>query len=149
MEELQMSIIPARREMLEQILQIERDSFSDPWSENAFLTSFDSPHIDFLVCLLGDQVAGYIITLNLPPETEVLNIAVAPRFRRQNIGQFLIREGFGLARARRSRSFYLEVRCSNAPAIALYEKTGFKPMGIRKNYYKNPKEDALVMRYEK
>ena len=149
MEELQTYIAPARWEMIGEICQTERESFGDPWSENAFAACLDNPHMDFLVCLAGDEVVGYIITLNVPPETEIANIAVSPRFRRRQIGQLLLSQGIDRATERGSNIFYLEVRCSNAAAIGLYEKMGFVPIGIRKNYYKNPKEDALVMKYER
>ena len=100
------------------------------------------------VALDGDSVAGYIGSQSVLDEADMMNVAVHPDYRRQGIGEKLV---LALAQAlteKGIRGLMLEVRESNVPAIALYEKLGFRQVGLRKNYYRAPKENALIMRKE-
>ena len=131
-----------------QIAQIEKLCFSDPWSENSISSELNSRISLWFVALDGDSVAGYIGSQSVLDEADMMNVAVHPDYRRQGIGEKLV---LALAQAlteKGIRGLMLEVRESNVPAIALYEKQGFRQVGLRKNYYRAPKENALIMRKE-
>ena len=93
-------------------------------------------------------MAGYIGSQTCGDESDVMNVAVHPEFRRRGIAEALVTALVDQLKAIESRCLTLEVRASNVPAIALYSKLGFVEVGRRKNYYRNPKEDALIMRKE-
>ena len=124
---------------------IERRCFADPWSETSFREALDSPWAFGFVAHAGPKVAGYLIGREMAGTGEVLNLAVAPDFRRRGVGRGLLRTGLALRRKRRVDEVFLEVRESNRSAQALYLSSGFRPVGQRAAYYRNPKEDALVL----
>jgi len=128
------------------VSRIEQSSFGDPWSLKSFLRTLESDIFDFFVCEdESGEAVGYIIGCAVMPECEIANIAVDPAKRRMGIGRFLLESYIELMESRGADTFFLEVRRSNIPAIALYTSLRFKPSGIRKKYYKNPVEDALLM----
>lgn len=131
-----------------QIAQLEKLCFSDPWSENSIASELDNRLSHWLVALEGDEVVGYVGSQTVIDATDMMNIAVHPDHRRRGIAEALIIALEEQLRHRGSKMLLLEVRASNAPAIALYEKLGFAQVGLRKNYYRNPKEDALILRKE-
>ena len=131
-----------------QIAQLEKICFSDPWSEKSVASELDNKLAFWLVAIEGDTVAGYIGSQTVMDETDMMNVAVHPDFRRQGIAEALITGLVEHLKTIGSRCLTLEVRASNAPAIALYEKLGFSEIGRRKNYYRNPREDALILRKE-
>lgn len=131
-----------------QIALLEKNCFSDPWSEKSVASELDNKLAFWLVAIEGDTVAGYIGSQTVMDETDMMNVAVHPDFRRQGIGEALITGLVEHLKTIGSRCLTLEVRASNAPAIALYEKLGFSEIGRRKNYYRNPREDALILRKE-
>ena len=131
-----------------QIAQLEKVCFSDPWSEKSIASELDNPLAFWLVALEGQTVAGYIGSQTVMDETDMMNVAVHPEFRRKGIGQALINTLVEHLQKAGSRCLTLEVRASNAAAIALYAKLGFSEVGRRKNYYRNPREDALILRKE-
>ena len=131
-----------------QIAALEKICFSDPWSENSIASELDNKLAHWLVALEGDAVAGYIGSQTVMGETDMMNVAVHPDFRRRGIAEALVERLVEDLKAIESHCLTLEVRASNAPAIALYEKLGFSQIGRRKNYYRNPKEDALILRKE-
>lgn len=139
----------AESSMLDEILEIERACFSDPWSHIAFEGALDNPAFTFRVCRVDGRIAGYVLGMSVPPEAEIANIAVLPEMRRMGIGSLMLEDYMSLAGKMGCNTFFLEVRQSNLSARALYESMGYRPIGIRKNYYKNPKENAVVMIYEK
>ena len=122
--------------------------FSDPWSEKSIETELSCRLSVWLVALEGEQVVGYVGSQTVIDESDMMNIAVHPDFRRRGIAEALVAELEAALRQRGSRALTLEVRDSNASAIALYEKLGFSQVGLRKNYYRNPKEDARILRKE-
>lgn len=126
---------------IEAVAAIERTVFSDAWSEADIALHIGSAHLSLLVFVEDGRVAGYLLGSHIPPEGEIYRVAVHPEYRRRGIGRLLC-EAF-LARAEQC---YLEVRRSNLPARALYEALGFVLTGERKNYYKNPTEDACLYR---
>ena len=131
-----------------QIAELEKICFSDPWSERSIASELDNKLAFWLVATEGERVAGYIGSQTVMDETDMMNVAVHPDFRRRGIAEALVTGLVEELKNNGSHCLTLEVRASNAPAIALYEKLGFSEIGRRKNYYRNPREDALILRKE-
>ena len=131
-----------------QVAQLEKLCFSDPWSENSVASELDNELSFWLVALDGDTVAGYIGSQSVLGESDMMNVAVHPAYRRQGIAEVLVTQLVQALKEMGNHCLTLEVRASNAPAIGLYEKLGFTEVGRRPNYYRNPKEDALILRKE-
>ena len=140
-----MRIAHMTAEHVPQVAALEKVCFSDPWSENSVASELENPLSCWLVALDGETVAGYVGSQTVMDETDMMNIAVHPDFRRQGVARALILALIGELKKRGSRCLTLEVRASNEAAIALYKKHGFEEVGRRKNYYEDPKEDALLM----
>ncbi|HET6577066.1 MAG TPA: ribosomal protein S18-alanine N-acetyltransferase [Gemmatimonadales bacterium] len=130
------------------LVAIERRAFSDPWSEASFREALTSPWSFGIVAETRRVPAGYLIGREVAGTGEVLNLAVAPEFRRRGIGGALLDAGLAALRRRKVDEVFLEVRESNISAQALYVGHGFRPVGQRAAYYRNPREDALVLRLE-
>ncbi len=131
-----------------QIAALEKRCFTDPWSEASVASELENPLGLWLVEEREGVVAGYIGSQSVPPEADVMNVAVAPEFRRQGIASALLSALAARLAVQGIRSLTLEVRVSNAAARALYAAFGFAEIGRRKNYYLEPKEDALILRKE-
>ena len=131
-----------------QIAALEKICFSDPWSENSIASELENKLAHWLVAQEGEMVAGYIGSQTVMGESDMMNVAVHPDFRRRGIAEALVKRLVEDLQAMESHCLTLEVRATNAPAIALYEKLGFSQIGRRKNYYRNPREDALILRKE-
>jgi ribosomal-protein-alanine N-acetyltransferase len=127
------------------LVEIERRCFSDPWSETSFKEALGSPWTFGLVAHTSDILVGYLIGREMAGTGEILNLAVAPDCRRKGVARALLRAGLASLGRRRVDEVYLEVRESNRSAQALYLSAGFRPVGQRAGYYRNPKEDALVL----
>ena len=143
-----MTITKMRPEHASQVAELEKLCFSDPWSEKSVASELENELALWLVALEGETLAGYVGSQTVMGETDMMNIAVAPAFRRQGIARELIQALVRDLKERASHSLTLEVRASNAPARALYESLGFSQAGRRPGYYRNPKEDALILRKE-
>ncbi len=130
------------------IAAIERMSFGDPWSQADFEALLSSGHTIFLVALSAgdDAIAGYVVAHAVVDEAEILNVAVSPDLRGTGIGGALLDAALSEVERRGALSVFLEVRLSNAAARALYGSRRFVELSRRKGYYRNPSEDALVMR---
>jgi len=131
-----------------QIADLEKICFNDPWSENSIASELGNRLSHWLVALDGEKVVGYVGSQTVLGETDMMNIAVHPAYRKQGIATELIETLIQVLKERGSHSLMLEVRESNDPAKELYSKMGFELVGIRKNYYRNPKENALILRKE-
>ena len=129
-----------------QIAELEKVCFSDPWSENSIATELSNRLAYWLVALDGEKVVGYVGSQTVLGQTDMMNIAVDPDYRRQGVGQALVEKLIIGLQQRGSEALMLEVRVSNSSAISLYEKLGFTLAGRRPNYYRNPREDALILR---
>ena len=140
-----MRILPMNESHVKQVAELEKICFSDPWSENSVASELNNPLSVWLVAEENGIVCGYVGSQTVLDETDMMNIAVHPDFRRKGIAAALIAELVRLLKERGSRILRLEVRESNAPAISLYETMGFTQLGFRKNYYRNPKENALIL----
>ena len=137
-----------KAEHVPQVARLEKLCFADPWSEMSIASELQNLWAYWLVAVQDDMVVGYIGSQSTIDETDVMNVAVHPDWRRQGIAEQLIENLIEELKKRGSHALMLEVRASNAPAISLYEKMGFRQVGLRKNYYRNPKEDALILRKE-
>jgi len=133
---------------LPEVMLIERRSFSAPWEESTFRGLMRRPSAALLVAELDEKVAGYSVLWFAADESELGDIAVSPELRGVGIGRRLLRECLRVAAGRGARSVYLEVREANAVARRLYATDGFSVVGVRKGYYTEPREDAIVMRLD-
>jgi len=130
---------------IRQILEIEKISFPTPWHSYIFELELKKPRTLQLVSKFGDQVTGYIISWMMYDEIHILNIAVHPDFRRKGIARRLLSDVIEYFYPRGARSVILEVRMYNKAAQNLYESLGFRTLRIRKKYYTDTGEDAIVM----
>lgn len=127
------------------VTDLERQSFSSPWTEALYAAALSQPFFRLWGAKLLDNVlAGYVSVYHLGAELEIINIAVNPALRRQGVGASLLRHVRSEAELSGAERIILEVRRTNAPAIALYQSQGFTQAGIRRNYYPDTGEDALV-----
>ena len=127
------------------VYEMEKTCFADPWGRDS-LTDFSSGKGHSVFIAEDDKnIIGYGCTQQVLDECEILRIAVNPNFRKKGVGYSLLSEMVNNAYAHGSRIFYLEVRENNVPAIGLYKKLMFTESGRRKDYYKNPTEDAILM----
>ena len=132
-----------------QIAELEKCCFNDPWSEMSIASELNNRLSCWLVALDGDVVVGYVGSQTVLGETDMMNIAVHPGYRKQGIATDLIQTLIDTLSKQGSHSLMLEVRQTNEPAKNLYQALGFETVGIRKNYYRNPREDALILRKER
>ena len=150
---------PARESDLGAVVQIERDSFADPWSRESFASSLALDRMRFLVAEDADrkptggrdgggEILGYVVALFIFDEAEIADLAVAPQARRRGIGALLLDRTVVEAAFAGVHSLYLEVRESNLAARALYESRSFAQVGRRRGYYQHPPEDALLLKRE-
>ena len=138
-------IIPMNESHVAAVAELEKQNFSEPWPEIAVRSELTNQLALWLVAMEDGVVAGYVGSQTVLQEADMMNIAVGEGFRRRGIARMLVEE---LIRRLDAYQLTLEVRASNAPAIALYESLGFAQVGLRKNYYHKPKEDALILRKE-
>lgn len=129
------------------VLLVEKDSYEFPWSAGNF---HDSIHAGYSAWVYeaGGGIIGHLVLMTAMDEAHLLNITIAPAWRRQGLGKILLEHALDTARQQHVKALYLEVRPSNKPAIALYEQAGFEAVALRKAYYpaRQGREDALVMR---
>ena len=131
-----------------QVAELEKICFSQPWSEKSVAGELDNPLALWLVAMEGERLAGYVGSQTVMDETDMMNLAVAPQFRRQGVGEALVNALTASLKELGSRCLTLEVRDSNEAARALYGKLGFGEIGRRRGYYRDPREDALILRKE-
>ena len=130
------------------IAELEKLCFSDPWSENSIASEVNNPLSYWLVAEEAGRVCGYVGSQSVLDAADMMNLAVAPDYRRKGIGEALVNALSRHLCQNGVIALLLEVRVSNTPAIALYQKLGFVQVGRRPNYYRNPREDALILRKE-
>ena len=143
------------RDDLDAVVRIEAENFSTPWKRSDFEHYLDDPQALFLVAVPGkgqakkhSAAAGYIGCLYAADEGDITNVSVDADCRRNGIGRELVQTLLTESEQRGCERIFLEVRQSNEAAIRLYRMHGFEEIGVRKNYYQKPAEDALLMRYE-
>ena len=146
---LRVSIEPMGLDDLPTVQAIEEASFTTPWPPHAYRSEIETNRLaQYIVARVGGEVVAYAGMWMMVDEAHVTTFAVDPRWRRQRIGERLLLTLLDLARSRRAREATLEVRLSNLAARRLYEKYGFRPVGLRPRYYSDNNEDALIMTTE-
>lgn len=133
---------------VEQIAELEKICFNDPWSARSIAYELTNPLSSWFVALENSRVVGYIGSQAVMDEADIMNVAVDPAYRRMGIAQGLLDTLICALREKGVCCLFLEVRVSNESAINLYAKNAFLQVGRRPNYYRNPKEDALILRKE-
>jgi [ribosomal protein S18]-alanine N-acetyltransferase len=142
----------ATLEDLEPIVAAERICFSDPWSSSGIRELLQSETGLNFVCFWPGaeaRLAGYLFARTIAGEGEILNLAVLPEARGKGLGRRLLRTGLDALATHRAEAVFLEVRESNEEAKGLYRSAGFSVVGVRAGYYRNPREDALVLRRDR
>lgn len=130
---------------IDDLVQLERQCFSVPWSKESLSSELLNPHAVYFVARLHDQTAGYLGMHHILDECDITNIAVSPDKRRKGIGSRLVFEAVCYGMRVGAEQIFLEVRESNTAATALYQNFDFVAAGRRKNYYSKPCEDAIIM----
>jgi len=132
---------------LDEVLEIERESFPTPWSKGLFAKELVIPFARAFVAREKDsgKIVGYLCFWLVDQETHILNLAVHPRIRRQGIGTRLLAFGISYCQRQGVQQITLEVRRSNLKAISLYKNFRFQPQGVRRRYYTDSGEDAIIM----
>ena len=140
------NLLDAARSDVDELVALERACFSVPWTKGQIIAELPDRQHELLIAR-DEQgtLLGYVGMMTVLDEGYIANVAVDPAYRRQGIGDRLIERLTEIAAERRLSFVTLEVRAGNRPAIALYEKHGFVPVGLRRNYYIQPREDALLM----
>jgi ribosomal-protein-alanine N-acetyltransferase len=134
---------------LDTIAALEASTFSQPWSRQSFADLAATPFARILVAAsAAGAVVGYAVVYFASDQSELANLAVAVTHRGQGIGRRLLDGAISEAMAHGATAMFLEVRASNAAAQRLYESAGFEQVGVRRRYYQQPVEDALVLRAE-
>jgi ribosomal-protein-alanine N-acetyltransferase len=127
------------------IIEIEKVSFTTPWSETSFFNELKKPRSFLKVAKKGERIVGYFCAGWIIDEGHVLDVAVHPKYRRLGIASTLVSLAIERLKEEGCRFVFLEVRDSNEPAKKMYAKFGFEFLGTRKNYYVSPAEDAVIM----
>lgn len=142
---MNISVVPFEEKHLKGIAEVENRSFSTPWSEKSFSDELTNNVATYFVAISEDKVVGYIGFWTVADEADITNVAVLPEYRKSGIGSILLKETVSYCISEKLVSINLEVRESNSAAKNLYSKFGFIPIGLRKRYYSNPVEDAIIM----
>ena len=127
------------------VAKIEKECFSVPFTEEDILAYVENPIWHFLVARQGENVLGYISFTVIIDECQIVNVAVDPSARKRGVGSLLLESFLEYVKALGTKSVFLEVRESNLPAINLYKKFNFEEIGISKNHYSKPTENAILM----
>jgi len=138
-------ITPMQQEDCEEVFQLFKKCFANTWSYQSIQDMFLQPGYSSLVARKNGTIIGYIGILTVLDEADIINVAVDPDHQGMHIGSDLLQCMLQEADRQGIQKMFLEVRISNQPAIRLYQKGGFSRVGIRKNYYKHPAEDAVMM----
>lgn len=130
------------------VAKLENETFAEPWSEKSLLDFLEHNYAYFFVADVNGEIAGYIGSYKAGTSMDITNVAVFENHRRKGIAASLVKAVINNAKEKKCEMVNLEVRESNEKAIRLYEKEGFKTIGIRKNFYSKPTENAIIYQYE-
>lgn len=130
---------------LEQVCKIESEIFSRPWTQNDFATSLTKEENIYLVVEKEEKIVGYCGMWGIVGEGQINNVAMHKAYRREGIAYEMLQQFLQEGKKKQLTSFTLEVRESNQAALALYKKLGFQAVGIRKDFYEAPRENAIIM----
>ncbi len=142
---MKLHIESLKNEHIDDVMVIEEDSFSIPWTKDMLIDDLKNPMSIYLCASVDGVVCGYAGMWHIVNEGHITNIAVKREYRNRGIGRELLKSLFIIAEEREMIGLSLEVRISNITAQRLYTSLGFKPEGIRKGYYNDTKEDAIIM----
>ena len=145
MNEVNIEIVKMELEHIDDVYEIEKESFDDAWTRESIEAAMKYETEHWFVAFANGSAAGFVGAYSAADEGEILDIAVKKEYRRLGIGARLINHVIDFMRQHGAHLVSLEVRRSNASAIALYEKSGFESVGVRKRYYRNNGEDAIIM----
>lgn len=134
-----------KEEDIDGVFEVEKNCFEDYWSKDSFKKELNNNLAKYLVAKVDEKIAGYVGIWFVVDEGHITNVAVHENFRGKKIGDKLIKRLIEVCKDNNIVSMTLEVRASNVVAQNLYRKYGFKMAGIRKEYYSNNKEDAIIM----
>lgn len=143
-----MEVVNMTAAHVDAVAALEKLCFDDPWSVLSILSELHNPLSLWLIAEENGAVLGYVGSQSVLGEADMMNLAVHPAHRRKGIGQMLITKLVEALTKQDVHCLTLEVRASNNPAIALYTRMGFVQVGLRRNYYRNPREDARILRKE-
>ena len=143
-----MRIVKMQPEHVAAVAEMERQCFSDPWSEKSVASELDNPLSLWLIAEADGVIAGYVGSQTVLDSADMMNLAVSQDFRRQGIGEQLVNSLTEALAEKGVKTLLLQVRISNEPAKQLYQKLGFEIVGKRPRYYEKPREDALILRKE-
>ena len=142
---MELQIKPLTEEYVDQVCVLEEEAFSMPWHRESFLEMISNKDACYLIGLLGEEVVASCGLRNIVGDGEITNVVTKASARGKGFGKQMLLKLLEEGSAMGVEAFTLEVRKSNAPAIGLYEKLGFVTEGVRKNFYEEPTEDALIM----
>lgn len=128
------------------VAALEAENFSRPWSYDAFLKTLSDENYIVIIAKEKDALLGYCVLLCTGEEADITNVCTAPKARGKGVATGMLTALMEAGKSRGVTEFFLEVRESNAPARSLYTKLGFEEIGLRKNYYEEPKEHAVLMK---
>ena len=132
---------------IDSLVIIEEECFSLPWSKKAFQESYVKDYAYFFVAEIDKEIVGYVGLYKMGNDGDITNIGISSLHRRKGIGYKIMSSVLDFAKRENMEHITLEVRESNIPAIALYEKLGFVKVGIRKDFYEKPVENAIIYQY--
>lgn len=154
---MNIEILPMEIEDVDEVWAIEKECFSNPWSKRIFLTEIKQNLLGYSFAyvakeiekqnekIINSKVVGYTVFWKFGDEIHIGNLAVKQEYRRKGIATKLLQKVINIAKEMKINYVTLEVRRSNLPAINLYKRFGFRAIGVRKDYYTNPREDAIIM----
>lgn len=135
-------------EDVQDLMELEGKCFAYRWTREQFLLGLKKDAFRVLGVRRGGILAAYVAFSIIKDEMEILNLAVHPDFRRQGLAELLLKESFRVCKKHNVRKSFLDVKKSNEPALGLYRKFGYRQIGVRKKYYPDTREDALLFRYD-
>ncbi|WXR60706.1 ribosomal protein S18-alanine N-acetyltransferase [Peptostreptococcaceae bacterium AGR-M142] len=144
-EKINYKIEDFKKEHIKDLVEIEKFCFTTPWTKNMFLKEFENNLSHYKVIIVDGKVIAYAGIWLIVDEGHITNVAVHPKFKGNGFGSIVMEALIDLCVEKQIKSMTLEVRTKNQVAINLYEKYNFKKAGIRKEYYPDTKEDALIM----
>ena len=142
---MEVIIKPLTEEYVDQVCVLEEEAFSMPWHKESFLEMIANENACYLVALVGEEVVASCGLRHIVGEGEITNVVTKNTMRSKGVGRQILLKLLEEGAKMGAEAFTLEVRVSNAPAIHLYESLGFVSEGVRKNFYEEPTEDALIM----
>jgi len=142
---MNISIDLMKEEDIDSVLEISSLSFSIPWSKDSYIQELTNPIARYLVAKIDNKIVGFVGTWIVLDESHITNIAIHPNYRKQGMGSSLLEAFLKYCKSQGCIAYTLEVRNSNKAARTLYEKYNFKQEGVRKGYYEDTKEDAIIM----